>query len=312
MFEIKTHPLVSEVIPTHNRPELVGRAVLSALSQTYTNTEVMVVVDGPDKATTDALCSVNDPRLKVVLLPERVGGAEARNIGARAARAEWIAFLDDDDEWLPEKLDAQLEKAGNSSYNFPVVASRVIARSPGADYIWPKRIFDPGEHISDYLLGRTGVFRGESFVLTSMLLSRKELLLRVPFDSGLRKGQETDWLLRAYQVPGAGLVFCEQPLLVWYFGEERASLSKTSDWGHSFQWARDRRRLMTGTAYAGFLLTNVAAMAASTMDRKAFFTLLHEAFSNGAPKIIHLVLFLGMWLFSGTARSRLRAVLQGK
>ena len=73
--------LVSAVIPTRNRPQLVCRAVRSALSQTYVNLEVVVVVDGPDPATVAALEALQEPRLQIVALPEKCGrlrGAEYR------------------------------------------------------------------------------------------------------------------------------------------------------------------------------------------------------------------------------------------
>lgn len=94
--------LVSVVIPTRNRPHLLlDRALRSALTQTLSNIEVIVVVDGPDPATLQTLHGITDPRLRVVALPENLGGAEARNVGVRHARAEWVALPDDDDEWLP-------------------------------------------------------------------------------------------------------------------------------------------------------------------------------------------------------------------
>ena len=95
-------PVVSAVIPTRNRPELLCRAVRSVLSQTIRDIECIVVIDGPDMATVNALREIADARLSVMELPENVGGCEARNLGARAAKGEWVALLDDDDEWLPQ------------------------------------------------------------------------------------------------------------------------------------------------------------------------------------------------------------------
>jgi len=74
-----SHTLVSVIIPTRNRPQLVLRAVRSALNQTYPHLEVIVVVDGPDPATKEALETVVDGRLRVVALDQSVGGSDARN-----------------------------------------------------------------------------------------------------------------------------------------------------------------------------------------------------------------------------------------
>ena len=105
---VQMTPLVSAVIPTRNRPHLVGRAVHSALNQTYACLEIIVVVDGPDSVTQDALAAIRDSRLRVIVLEKNVGVAEARNIGVRRANGDWIALLDDDDEWLPNKIARQI------------------------------------------------------------------------------------------------------------------------------------------------------------------------------------------------------------
>jgi glycosyltransferase involved in cell wall biosynthesis len=95
-----TTPEISVVIPTRNRAALVPRAVHSALAQTLRDIEVIVVVDGPDPDTVEALAAIDDPRLRVVALDASGGAPAARNVGARNAGAPWVALLDDDDEWL--------------------------------------------------------------------------------------------------------------------------------------------------------------------------------------------------------------------
>ena len=68
----------------------------------------MIVIDGPDPETTQALNAIADHRLRLIQNPRPRGSAEARNVGVRAAQGEWVAFLDDDDEWLKDKLELQL------------------------------------------------------------------------------------------------------------------------------------------------------------------------------------------------------------
>src|SRR5215467_3735478 len=120
-------PVVSVVIPTVERPELLLRAVHSALQQTFRDLEVIVVFNREEKDTVTALESISSPRLRLLPFPKRLDGSRARNEGARAARGEWVAFLDDDDLWIPEKLERQLALAWMSDSVEPIIACKVTA-----------------------------------------------------------------------------------------------------------------------------------------------------------------------------------------
>ena len=101
-------PVVSVIIPTYNRAHLIGRAIRSVLDQTYQDWELIVV----DDASTDDIPGIvkgfTDGRVKYIRHDENKGAAAARNTGIQAARGAYIAFLDSDDEWLPEKLERQV------------------------------------------------------------------------------------------------------------------------------------------------------------------------------------------------------------
>src|ERR1700692_4711484 len=133
--------LVSAVIPTRGRPELLLRAVRSVLAQTLREIEAVVVIDGQDPATEQAVAMLTreDGRVRVVALQTSVGGSAARNRGVAEASGEWIACLDDDDEWMPTKLEAQLEAAAGSKAPVVIGTCKIIARTPGNDYVWPLR-----------------------------------------------------------------------------------------------------------------------------------------------------------------------------
>lgn len=101
-------PLVSVILPTYNRGYVIKRAVDSVLAQTYTNLELIVIDDGSTDNTQELLASYRDPRLKVLVPGKNGGPAAARNRGLEAARGDYIAFQDSDDEWLHEKLERQI------------------------------------------------------------------------------------------------------------------------------------------------------------------------------------------------------------
>jgi glycosyltransferase involved in cell wall biosynthesis len=304
-------PLVSAVIPTRNRPELVLRAVRSALRQTYPRIEVVVVIDGPDHPTEKALHSIDDARLRVICLTEHVGGSGARNVGVQAAQGEWIGFLDDDDEWSRNKIEFQMVHARSEYAKFPILSCLTIARTKQADYIWPRRLPLPHEPISEYLFCRKSVFQGEGMIQTSTLLTKRDFLKILPFKSGLKKHQDWDWIITACAFAGTKLIVCPDPLLTYHVDGHRQTISNSDDWRHSLEWIRDRRNAVTPRAYAAFLLLVVAAQAARDCSMDQYLDLLSEAIRVGSPSALEVSLFVGMRLIPRRVRHRLRAALGG-
>lgn len=301
--------IISVVIPTRNRPLLVVRAVQSALAQTFKDIEVIVIIDGSDEVTRVELAQINDSRLKVIELQNNVGGSGARNAGVTEAKGEWIAFLDDDDEWLPKKLELQIEAASRSHHEFPIITCRLVARTPKGEFIWPRRLLKPSEPISEYLLARNSLFRGEGKISTSMLFTKKKLLQNAPFRKDLKRHQDWEWLLRVSTLKSVGFEFVPEPLVVWYNEEQRQSISSTNNWQYSLAWIKDNQHLVTRRAYAGFIVTEVAPQASNAGDWKSFWPLLKEAIQFGRPRQIDVLLYLGMWLIPQESRRWLRAAL---
>jgi glycosyltransferase involved in cell wall biosynthesis len=303
--------LISVIIPTFRRPQLVLRAVRSVLCQTLRELELIVVVDGDDGETRKALASIADPRLRVMALPERIGSAAARNVGVGEARTGWIAFLDDDDEWFPQKLKIQLETAEQCSSPHPIVSCRFIARSEEGDLIWPRRTPAAGEPISEYLFCQNGIRGGEGLVLPSTLLTTKELMLQVPFRADLPRHNDVDWLLRATGVPSAGIMFVSQiePQAVWHIETNRARISNTSDWRYSLGWIEENRALVTARAYASFLLIWVSSTAARGRGWHAFWLLPWRALQKGEPRAVDFLAHLMIWLVPRSIRNRIAVFL---
>jgi glycosyltransferase involved in cell wall biosynthesis len=101
-------PLVSVVIPTSNRCDLLLRAINSVEKQTFTNWEIIVIDDNSIDETESTMSVKKSVQINYIRLNKKSGGAVARNIGIENSKGDFVAFLDDDDEWMPEKLQKQI------------------------------------------------------------------------------------------------------------------------------------------------------------------------------------------------------------
>ncbi|MEW6273094.1 MAG: glycosyltransferase family A protein, partial [Thermodesulfobacteriota bacterium] len=301
-------PRVSVVVTTRGRPQLVGRAVASALAQTLRELEVIVVLDGPDPATLAALRELEDARVRLHVRDARGGQAAAINSGVALARGAFAAMLDDDDEWLPDKLAVQLAAAEASAHARPVVGCRFLARSEADDVAWPLRRPRAGEPACEYLFCRTMLAFGEGIVPTSMLLAPTDLFRRHPMAEDLPKHCDLDWLLRVDRLPDVALVLPAdpRPLAIWQQQAGRHRLSNVHDWRFSYAWvgrARDAGDV-SARAYAGFLLTWVSFSARVQRDRGAFAFLVKEALRRGHPSALELAVHAGVWGMPSLLRAR--------
>ncbi|OAF19338.1 glycosyltransferase family 2 protein [Bradyrhizobium neotropicale] len=300
-------PLVSVVIPTLHRPEMVLRAIRSVLNQTHREIEVVVVVDGPDAATVAAVRSLEDPRLQLIVNPRSLTAAGARNAGAARATGDWIAFLDDDDEWLPNKLERQMAFVRETT--LVSCLSRVV--TPLATYVWPGTVYDNSLPLDEYLFDRRSLFMGSSFIQTSSYLLPRRLFDRIRFNV---ESPHDDWefILRLSKETGARIETVPEVLVTLYFEEERSSLSSAATWSASLRWIETLRPLITPRAYSGFCLGVVGSRAAKQGAYAAFFDLLQTAFRRGSPTLYQVTFYLLFWLAPQRARRRLRALLRGQ
>ena len=103
------NPLVSVIITTYNRADLIVEAVQSVLTQTHQNFELIIVDDGSTDNTKDVVEGFADPRIEYIYMANWGGPARPRNIGIKRAKGEYLAFLDADDYWKENKLEVQLK-----------------------------------------------------------------------------------------------------------------------------------------------------------------------------------------------------------
>lgn len=130
---------VSVIIPTYNRSELLYSAITSVLNQTFQDFEIIVVDDCSGDNTPEIVSKLNNKRIKYIRNEINKGEAEARNTGIMNSDSEYIAFLDDDDEWLPEKLTLQVDLLKNSPTRVGVVYSGYVEVDLTSQKILKKR-----------------------------------------------------------------------------------------------------------------------------------------------------------------------------
>lgn len=119
------NPVVSILIPTYNRAVLLTKAIQSVLSQTYSEFELIIVDDASIDTTAAIVENFHDPRIHYLRLNKNGGVSAARNAGLKICRGDYIAFLDSDDVWVPEKLEKQLQLFHNSSDQVGVIYSTI-------------------------------------------------------------------------------------------------------------------------------------------------------------------------------------------
>jgi glycosyltransferase involved in cell wall biosynthesis len=262
------------------------------LTQTVTDLEVIVVIDGPDPQTAAALKKIDDSRLRTIALEENVGGSEARNVGARHARAKWIALLDDDDEWLPNRLDTQLRAAEEIHSEYALIASRFLERGAKGDVIQPRKFIKPGQHVSEFLYSEISMCGGiVGFPQMSTWLVSRRLLLDVPFTKGLKCLQDMDWVLRALQHPATQVRFVPEPLAIFHNDVGRDRVTKNVNWKYSYDWAMRNRTIFSPKGLAFFIVVFCINPAArQDVELRVLLSMLRDCrrFGRLTPKLLWL------------------------
>jgi glycosyltransferase involved in cell wall biosynthesis len=184
-------PVVSIILPTYNRADLLPRAIQSVLQQTFGDFELLVIDDGSEDNTEETVAGLRDPRLRYERIAHR-GCAAARNRGCELSTGEFLAFIDSDDEWLPTKLERQIAAFRSLGADVGVVRTggrwiddiRGELRRSRAGSTAPSWSFVP-------LLERRVTPAIQS------ILVRRECYVRVGgFDESLRASIDREWLLR--------------------------------------------------------------------------------------------------------------------
>ncbi|WP_433531746.1 glycosyltransferase family 2 protein [Micromonospora sp. CA-263727] len=285
-------PDVSVVIPTTGRASL-AEAVASARAQQGASVHVVVVCDLADVPTgvTDLRGQIDE----IVCTGGGRRGSHARNLGVQhAAPGSHVAFLDDDDAWLPGKLAAQLpvlERLAGEGW-LPVVSSRTRQRKAGGNPLpsaVPTTLIADGMRPEDYLFRRRRLGVGRQSLPTSTLLTTADLARQCPWDESLPRHQDWDWLVRAARVPRAKIVQIEQATALYTVGSP-GSISAGVDWRTSWEWAQRWEGVWAPKTFADFVAAQTLRYAVQARDREGIREMVRAIRRNSPPSVRNAVL----------------------
>ena len=293
-------PSVSVIIPTMNRPEMLKRAIRSVLSQTYSDFEIVIVIDGPNAQTVPELLEAIDPRVRVLALPANAGLAEARNRGIRHATGRWIALLDDDDEWLPDKLRFQVARAIRLGGEYVFVPCKFIEKTHTLERVMPRNLPAGPSKFSEYMYCEQG------YLQPSMYFMSRALCLEIPFTRGLRQIEDSDWLLRAARHPEIQVAGVDRALSIYYNYKDETRESQSTSWEHPLRWAIANHGLFTRRAFPFFVARISVNARRAGEPIGVLFRLMRTArrFGTLSPKSFGF--FLAYWFLSDHTLRHLR------
>ena len=201
-------PQVSVIIPTHNRAETVRAAITSVLSQSFQDFEIIVVDDASVDHTASVVQGFDDPRIRYLRNAANKGEGGSRNKGLLNAQGDFIAFLDDDDEWLPEKLKLQVDLLERSSSNVGGVYTGFFKIDKISGRQWARVCPTKRGNILNDILS-------ENWIASSTLLLRKECFEKAGlFEEGMTFGADYDMWLRVASKFDFECV--AKPLVIYY------------------------------------------------------------------------------------------------
>ncbi len=213
--------MISCIITTYKRePDILKRAIRSAQTQTYQNIEIIIVNDAPEEKDLETriramIQSLHDDRIQYLVLDHNQGACAARNIGAGIACGEFLAFLDDDDEWLPEKLSEQLKYMADEEVGLVSCESYTVNKR-GEKTFEPKPW--PTEFKTDLEVLLTGNWLGG---VSFPLIRASRFFEAGQFDPEMKSSQDTDLYIRLVKISKA--IICHKPLLNYYITSDSIS-----------------------------------------------------------------------------------------
>ena len=289
MSEINEKVLISVIIPTYNRADLISRAIASVTKQSYQHFEIIIVDDASEDNIASVVRSIKDSRIKYIRHQTNLGGSEARNTGIKNAQGKYIAFLDSDDVWLPDKLKLQLAAVSQQEEPENLVCYGRFQISPRIFYktsVFPAQAKQESETVPDYFW----LSRGE--ILTSTLLISRTLAVATMFKPGLAKHQDLDFVIRL-EKQGAKFIFVPQILAIWHNEVRSDRISKKINYQISLNWIEQYREQISDRAYQGFVLKEIVPkMILESKQKFTVASLIWKAWRNDVVSLSSSLILL--------------------
>ena len=287
------NPLFSVIIPVHDRAHLIARAVNSVLTQSLDDFEIIVVDDGSTDDPRSVVENIADPRIRF-LRKENGGGGSARNVGIDAARGHYVAFLDSDDEFLPNNL-ATLKRHLDGTTDTVAYARMIVDRGNGRSMIKPPRALAPGEHMATYLMADRG------FVPTITVGLETALARRVRYHEKLRTAEDTDFAIRLF-LEGAQFVMADEATAIWHDLHDPNRQSAGRRGATLLPWLEKLRGQIPSRAYHAYRGWAIAKVLVAKQPLRAFGLYLNAALRGAYRPRLAAIIFLQIFLPDGLYR----------
>lgn len=184
--------MISVIIPTYNRANTILRSVNSVLNQTYQDFELLIIDDGSTDNTKELIEQIEDSRIRYICQETNGGVANARNIGAKLASGEWIAFQDSDDAWIPDKLQKQLDYSlEHQEYNL-IYCSFRNHYPDNSNFVFPHT---PYRHKMEGDL-YSSLLEYNTIDAPTIFVKRESFLQTGGFDSSYRSLEDWEFVIR--------------------------------------------------------------------------------------------------------------------
>ncbi|WP_156322227.1 glycosyltransferase family 2 protein [Winslowiella iniecta] len=259
-MDSSTAPLISVVIPTFNRADIILKTLTSVLEQTHENIEVFVVDDASTDHTAEVMATVMDPRVNFIQLKANSGGTRPRNEGIERSTGKFIALLDSDDEWLPEKLATQLDFLQQQPTQDRVCMTAKFNKRAEGLHIRRNKNVKNVSSIMEYLL------LGNDFQ-TSTLMLDANIAKITGFDPQLKKHQDWDFALRL-QENHAKFYYLDEALTIYDDSDAITRISSDGKRDKSLIWLESIKTRIPDHIWFGFYAKIIADSYLLSSDEK--------------------------------------------